>query len=115
MAGGSQDHHQLLSQEMQGKKSLLKIITAGELHVSPSDKGKGLVVMALDMYHQMSVVHTEGDREVGWRELEESQREIRAHARALARIVNLGAEGGNRNQARCFDNVSSHACDPPVL
>ena len=114
-AGGSQDHHQLSKQDIQGKKSLLKRISAGELHVSPSDKGKVLVVMSLDMYHQMSVVHTEGDEEVGWRELEESQREVRAHARALSRIVNLGAGGGNRNRARCFDNISSHACDPPVL
>ena len=30
-------------------------------------------------------------------------------------MVNLGAGGGNRNKARCFDNISSFACDPPVL
>ena len=30
-------------------------------------------------------------------------------------MVNLGTEGGNRNKERCFDNISSFFCDPPVL
>ena len=47
---GSQEHHQLTKE--------------GEIHVSPSDKGKGLVVMSTDMYHEMAVVHTHGDRRV---------------------------------------------------
>ena len=34
---------------------------------------------------------------------------------SLARMVNLGREGGNRNKERFFDNISSFACDPPVL
>ena len=30
-------------------------------------------------------------------------------------MVNFGTEGGNRNKARYFDNISSNAYDPPIL
>ena len=100
---------------MAGKASLNKRVTSGELHIGPSDKGKGVVVMPLELYHKMSVTHTEGDRKVSWKELQETQRILRGHSRALARIVNLGKEPGNRNKGRCYDNVSSWASDPPIL
>ena len=74
-----------------------------------------MVVMPVEMYHNMCTVHLKDDTKVGWRELEESQKEIRAHARAISRMTRLGEAGGNRNKARCFDNLSSWACDPPVL
>ena len=93
---GSQQHHQLTREECLGKASLLKRVSKGEIHISPSNKGKGLVVMSTDLYHDMSVVHTLGDKKVDWRELEDSQREVRAHARALSRMVNLGEAGGVR-------------------
>ena len=46
---------------------------AGELYMSSSDKWKGLVVMSVDMYHQMLITHTARDKEVRLRELEESK------------------------------------------
>ena len=67
------------------------------------------------MYHDMPVEHTSEDVEVDWKTLEETQRDLRAHSRALARIFSLGEGPSNRNRARCFDNVTSHACDPPVM
>ena len=91
----------------------MKRVIAGEIHISPSDKGKGLVVMPVDMYHKMCRTLLENDVKVEWKELEDSQREIWAHARALARITRLGEAGGSRNNARCFDSLSSWACDPP--
>ena len=45
----------------------------GEIHVSPSDKGKGIVAMDLDLYDQMASKHTEKDRKVTWKELDETQ------------------------------------------
>ena len=80
-----------------GRASLLKRVTGGELHIGPSDKGKGVVVMTIDMYHEMSKVNTVGDREVTWSELQETQRMLRGHSRALARIVILGRGPGKRN------------------
>ena len=81
---GSQDHHQLTGDEITGRASLLKRIAEGELHISQSDKGKKIVVMSEDTYHNMAVKHVENDMEVTWKDLDQSQREIRAHSRALA-------------------------------
>ena len=36
--------------------------------------------MDMEMYLDMSIVHTQGDREVDWKELEEAQRELRAYS-----------------------------------
>ena len=69
----------------------------------------------MEKYLTISVVHTEEDKEIEWTELEESQRAIRAHSRALAKIFNQGEGLGDRNQARCYDNVSSWVCDPPTM
>ena len=41
-----------------------KRVNSGEIHVSPSDKGKGLVVMSTEMYHKMSVAHFVADKKV---------------------------------------------------
>ena len=112
---GSQDHHQLDGEDMAGRTSLLKRIAEGEIHVSQSDKGKKIVVMDMDTYYNMSIVHTKQDKEIDWRILEQTQRDLRAHARAVSRIFKLGEGPGSRNKARCFDNISSWACDPPVL
>ena len=62
---GSQDHHQLTPDEIAGRTSLLKRIADGEIHVSESDKGKKVVVMDLQMYHDMSIVHTSGLEDLG--------------------------------------------------
>ena len=102
---GSQDHHQLDPEEMAGCTSLLKRVAERDTHITPSDKGKGIVVMDMEVYLAMSIVHTKGDKEIEWAELEESQRELRTHSRALANIFNLGEGLGDRNQTRCYDNI----------
>ena len=61
----------------------------GELYIGQSDKGKKVVVMDMDTYYQMSVVHTRQDKEVDWRHLEQAQRDLRVHSRALARVFRL--------------------------
>ena len=112
---GSQDHHQLTLDEIVGRTSLLKRVAKGDIHVSQSDKGKRVVVMDMEIYHEMSKVHTAQDEEVDWRTLEETQRDLRAHSRALARVFSLSEGPSNRNRARCFDNITSLACDPPIM
>ena len=47
-----------------GRTSLLKRVSEGEILVTPSDKGKGVVVMDLDTNLEMSVVHTKEDKEI---------------------------------------------------
>ena len=112
---GSQDHHQLDTEEEAGRTSLMKRVSSGEIWIGPSDKGNGIVVMDMEMYLDISIVHTQGDREVDWKELEGAQKELRAHSRALAQVFQLGADPRERNQARCYNNMSSWACDPPVM
>ena len=98
-----------------GKVSLLKSVAAKEIHISQSDKGKGICVMPTEMYHQMLIIHRKGDKKVTWRDSQNTQRELRAYSRALARKLNLGKAEGGRNRARCYDNMSSWACDSPIL
>ena len=45
----------LTGSELRGLRSLKKRVKSGEIHVSPSDKRKGLVVMSTEMYHRMSL------------------------------------------------------------
>ena len=83
--------------------------------MSPFDKGKGIVVMPLTMYSELVEEHTAKDKEVSWEELEEAQRIIRSHSRSVGKILNIGDNEGERNVTRCYSNLLSHACDPPVL
>ena len=93
----------------------MKRVSAGEIHISPSDEGKKIVAMDMDTYYNMSIVHTSQDQEVTWNHLQDTQRELRAHSRALARIFQLGQAHSERNGVRCFDNISSWAADPPIM
>ena len=83
--------------------------------MSCSDKGKGIVVMPLTMYEEVTRRHTAKDKEVSWGDLKRIQREVTSHARCLARVFNLGGEEGPRNKVRCHDNVTSWAQHPPIL
>ena len=50
----------------------------GEIHVSPADKGKSVVVMPLDLYHWMVESHTAKDDKVPWRRLDLAQKLVRS-------------------------------------
>ena len=81
---------QLTKEQQIGRMMIRKRVAKKEIHVSCSDKGKGVVVMPLPMYEKVTRKHTEGDRRIDWRELRETQKEVTAHARCLAKIFNLG-------------------------
>ena len=68
-------------------------VKKGQLHISPLDKGKGIVAMDGDTYNKMAVKHTKEDIKVEWKDLE------------------LGEKEGPRNRARCYQNLSSWAGD----
>ena len=55
-----------------GRMKINKRVRKREIHVSPSDKGKGMVVMSLEMYSKLVEVHTSKDREVSWSQIEEA-------------------------------------------
>ena len=43
---------------MLGKKKLEERVRKGNIHISPADKGKGMVAMSLTMYEEMVEEHT---------------------------------------------------------
>ena len=91
-AGDQKTETQLTRDQLRGKLKLEKRIQKGEIHISASDKGKGIVVMPLSMYETVTRKHTEKDSPVTWKELRETQRKVLYHARALARIFRLGMD-----------------------
>ena len=93
-----QNTDQLDSSQKHGWKSVEDNVRKSVLHVSPLDKGKGLVVMTRDIYDKMT-------QEV----LERAQKEVRSLGRALARVFGLKDKGGKEKLSRCFENVSSWA------
>ena len=86
-----------------------------ELIVLPSDKGKGIIVITMDMYKTMGFDHTARDKEIGWDEMRLAQREMNANSRALVRIFWVGEAQGDKNYQRCFDNITSTAYHAPNL
>ena len=87
----------------------------GQLHISSSDKGKGIISMDRDTYVKMAVKHTKEDIKVEWKELEEAQRTLRSHGRCIARIFGLREKEGPRYRGRYYQNLSSWAGDASVM
>ena len=112
---GKQITHQLDKSQTRGKLKLTMRVRKGEIHVSPSDKGNGIVVMPMDMYGKLVRTHTDKDREVTWKDLEEAQKLIRSHSRSLGKICGLGTNEGDRNTDIYHQNLSSWACNPLIL
>ena len=109
-------HIQNLSQAAQhGRIKLAKLMKNKEHIVIPSDKGKGIVVISMDMYKTMGFDHMARDKEIGWDEMRLTQREMNANSRALVRIFGVGEAQGEKNYQRCFNNATSTAYHNPNL
>ena len=69
--------------------------------MSPSDKGKGLVVIERDLYDKMARTYVESDIPSTWTNMEKVQKEVRNHGRALAKVFALAQmkEEGTRQGA----------------
>ena len=44
--------------------------------MSPSDKGKRMVVMPVELYKEMAKSHTANDKEISWKELKQIQDDV---------------------------------------
>ena len=78
-----------LDSQERGKTQASLRVRKGEIYVSLSDKGKGMVIMPLYMYKKVTRRHTAGDKTISWEELKESQRVVTAHARSLTKIFKV--------------------------
>ena len=66
---GRQKTKQLSNRQMIERNKLMKRVRKGEIVISPSEKGKGIVGMPIHMYENMVLKHTEKDPEVEWKQL----------------------------------------------
>ena len=57
----SQNINQLDKAQKRGKIMIAMIVNKGELHISPADRGKGVLAMLLSMYQKMIRSHTSKD------------------------------------------------------
>ena len=87
--GGKQKSN-LTAAEARGLKSLMTRVEDGEIVVLPTDKTGKFAVMKREEYEKAGLVHSEGDREVNWEEIKNSQREINGHVAMLIKIFNIG-------------------------
>ena len=55
---GVQNSDQLTKELMMGRKNIQMKVRKGQIHISLSDKAKGLVAMDRDTYDKMAVKHT---------------------------------------------------------
>ena len=87
---GKQKSNLSRSQE-EGLESLKKRIKEGELVIVPTDKSGTLAAMTRSAYMEAGQVHSRNDKEVEWREVQESQKELNGHTSMLIKCFKIGA------------------------
>ena len=113
--GGTQATHNLTATERIGLSKLKKRIKAGEIIVIKSDKGNRFTVSSIESYERQGDQHTAADRKVSEEELRRIQARMNVLARSLGKVMGLGTNGGDRNAAICWGNLSTEACISPLL
>ena len=86
--------------ELKGLKSLKKRISEGEIVIIPTDKTSNFAVLTRATYEAAGLKHTKNDIEVGWPELEESQKEINGHVSMAIKVFNMGENWGHMDRIR---------------
>ena len=105
----------LTDQEKRGIKKLLKRVKDGEVVLSQTDKSGKLCLNTMENYISQGRSHINGDREVQWREVQQIQKRITAHARVMVKIFNVGEAWGENNQKRINGAYSTETCIVPAL
>ena len=77
------------SQE-EGLASLRKRVKEGEVVIVPTDKSGTLAAMSRRAYMEAGMVHTRNDKEVGWEEVRDSQKELNGHTSMLIKSFRIG-------------------------
>ena len=82
----------------EGLKSIKKRLKEGEIVIVPTDKSGALAVMTRRAYVEAGLKHTRNDKEVGWEEVKESQKDLNGHTSMLIKCFKIGAywEHGER-------------------
>ena len=97
--GGKQVSNLTVNQ-LRGLKSIRKRVTDGELVILPTDKSGRLAVMTRESYRVAGMLHTKKDREVGWGEIKESQKELNGHVSMVLKTFKVGYNWGHSMRIR---------------
>ena len=87
--GGIQSPN-ITQSQARGLKSLRKRFKEGDLVIIPTDKSGNVAIMSRDSYLEAGLKHTQGDKEVGWEIIRESQRELNGHVSMLIKTFRIG-------------------------
>ena len=74
-----------------GLKTLKKRVKEGEIVIIPTDKSGNLAVLSRKMYVESGMVHTRNDKEVGWEEVRDAQKELNGHVAMLIKVFRIGS------------------------
>ena len=76
---------------IKGMRSLKKRVKDGEVVVVPTDKSGTFAVMTRSAYFEAGLSHMKNDKEVGWGEIQESQKELNGHTSMLIKCFKIGS------------------------
>ena len=88
----------LTKDQQEGLKTLKKKIKDGEIVVLRTDKSGKLCVASRDAYVKMGMIHTEKDKKIGWKEIEEMEKQINGHSIAWVKMHNTGESHGHKDR-----------------
>ena len=80
----------MTEEEQEGLKSLKERIKNKELIVLKTDKSGKLCVASKEEYVKMGLVHVGKDRKIGWKEIEEMEKQINGHSIAWVKMHGRG-------------------------
>lgn len=103
---GSQGITNLNEKELRGLRKLNKRVNENEIVINISDKGKVFAVNTLESYQRQGEKHIEKDREIEWGKVEDIQKRMDSHSRALNNIFRMGAKHGDKNQRRIWEGYT---------
>ena len=112
---GSINTHNLAARERIGLTKLTKRVRAGEIVVLEADKGSHFVVSGVDSYERQGDVHTTLDTKVTQQEAEVTQARLNDISRGLAKVFSIGSNWGDRNETRCWNNLTTESTVIPLL
>ena len=88
----------LTQDQQEGLKSLKKKIKDGDIVVLRTDKSGKLCVASRDAYVKMGMMHTNKDKKIGWKEIEEMEKQINGHSIAWVKMYNTGESHGHKDR-----------------
>ena len=86
--------------QWRGLISLRKRVTEGEIVILPTDKSGRLAIMTRDSYRAAGLHHTRKDKEVGWGEIKESQKEINGYVSMMIKVFKIGGSWRHGQRVR---------------